>query len=1087
MQIKTFSFAVFLSAILVSFNSSGQTWYWTSQADSSNSQTASQVAVDRKNNPVYTGYCNGTRMAFGNIGIDITGSQDDFLAKYNSQGVPLWARAAKALNVSSYTYGMSVATDQNNAVIEAGYFSDSIAFASYHLHSNGFNDNSYIVKYDANGNVLWATCPRATKSSNCENLAYTIAADKQNNILVTGYFEDTAIFGNDTLLAANTINMFLVKYNSVGSVIWARTATLSGASPSAYGLSVATDDSCNVYVGGNISGTVAFGSTPPLTGSGNVYLAKYDSTGKAKWALNTNATPGSEYPTPVVVDRSNNVYIGAQFNNISLTFGHSTVTDGASPCSNSLIAKYDPNGNPLWAACADYISNAEVCVIIESSAATDRCNNVYWSGLCSDSFGVGNVKVTIPGGNINQSTPFAYVIQLDSNGNAIAGAALANQNGNSFSNYMAVDSLSKALFASELVSPDTLVVGNDTVKTYLNNSTCFLSKFAVVPAIINNKNNDTICAGDSITLKVVQVVGSTYKWSNGSTRTSITVAPPVTTSYFVAINNGCIIDTSFIKVTVRPGISARIHGLDSICKGSSIELVGSGGGTYKWSNNKTTDSINVTPDSTTTYSLTTTKAGCTKDTTFTVHILPLPTPTVTTVPSNDSICAGDSILLKGSGGVTYTWSNGKTTSNIWVKALTNTTYTLHVSDGRCSDSATIKVKIIPPITDSIVASKDTICPHQTVIITAIKRGGAATYRWNNGSTMSFITVNDTVTTKHFVTIFGPCNSLKDSITITVIPLATPVITGTSSKCLGAKDTLKVRGGSSYLWGNGSTADSIITDALTSDTTVTITAYNSLGCPSLTSFKVNIFPAPNFTISDTNTCFNNPVTIYAQPTGAGPFTYSWSPGKLTNSSITVPDSGQSYTVTVSNGCVSKQSIHLSPIIPSLSACCDKIIFQGDDTTIVAYGGSGMKSYVWSPAVTCLNPPYCDTVQVHPTTTTTYTVTGTDSSGCQVERIVTIVVDIPCFDLIVPNVFTPSEPGIAGLDNLFYIKTTNINAWSILIYDRWGKEMFKSNDPFKYWDGTAEGGGQAPAGVYYYIIDGTCQGTTYKRDGFVQLIR
>jgi gliding motility-associated-like protein len=89
--------------------------------------------------------------------------------------------------------------------------------------------------------------------------------------------------------------------------------------------------------------------------------------------------------------------------------------------------------------------------------------------------------------------------------------------------------------------------------------------------------------------------------------------------------------------------------------------------------------------------------------------------------------------------------------------------------------------------------------------------------------------------------------------------------------------------------------------------------------------------------------------------------------------------------------------------------------------------------------------------------------------------------------VPNVFTPTDAGIYGLDNIFYIKTTNLSSWSIVIYDRWGKEMFKSSNPNEYWNGTAEGGGQAPAGVYYYILDGVCQGTTYNKQGYVQLIR
>ncbi len=84
-------------------------------------------------------------------------------------------------------------------------------------------------------------------------------------------------------------------------------------------------------------------------------------------------------------------------------------------------------------------------------------------------------------------------------------------------------------------------------------------------------------------------------------------------------------------------------------------------------------------------------------------------------------------------------------------------------------------------------------------------------------------------------------------------------------------------------------------------------------------------------------------------------------------------------------------------------------------------------------------------------------------------------------------TPNEPGPNGVNNEFYIKTENITGWSNVIYDRWGKEMFKTNNPNVYWQGTTESGANAPDGVYYYIISGTCQNTTYKKDGFLQLIR
>ncbi|HTB31832.1 MAG TPA: hypothetical protein VK808_07385, partial [Bacteroidia bacterium] len=187
MQIKTFSFLAFLSATLLSADSIGQTWYWTRQADSSSSQTASQVAIDRNNNPVYTGYCMGTRMAFGNIGIDLTGIQSDFLVKYNAAGNPLWARSATALDASVYVNGMSVATDRNNDILESGYYSDSIAFGAFHLGNiNAYN--TYLVKYDGAGNVLWAVAPPFISYPNYN---YGVTADKRNNVYITGYFSDT--------------------------------------------------------------------------------------------------------------------------------------------------------------------------------------------------------------------------------------------------------------------------------------------------------------------------------------------------------------------------------------------------------------------------------------------------------------------------------------------------------------------------------------------------------------------------------------------------------------------------------------------------------------------------------------------------------------------------------------------------------------------------------------------------------------------------------------------------------------------------------------------------------------------------------
>src|SRR5579863_761623 len=124
MQRLTCRHLILVCAMLMSINSIGQVnWYWTEQADSAE-EFAAYDAVDRNNNAYYTGYCIGTRISFGNIGLNITGTEDDFLVKYSPNGSVLWARNATALSPSSNITAQYVAIDSSNNVIETGYIND---------------------------------------------------------------------------------------------------------------------------------------------------------------------------------------------------------------------------------------------------------------------------------------------------------------------------------------------------------------------------------------------------------------------------------------------------------------------------------------------------------------------------------------------------------------------------------------------------------------------------------------------------------------------------------------------------------------------------------------------------------------------------------------------------------------------------------------------------------------------------------------------------------------------------------------------------------------------------------------------------
>ena len=608
------------------------------------------------------------------------------------------------------------------------------------------------------------------------------------------------------------------------------------------------------------------------------------------------------------------------------------------------------------------------------------------------------------------------------------------------------------------------------------------------PIVVVNPAKDTICAGTSV--PILASGAKTYSWSPSlglscNSCPNPTATPTATTTYSVTGTDsvGCN-DTKTVTIQVYSA-KPLIKGKDSICAGYTDTLIASGGTSYLWSTSATTDSIYVYGIINEVITLIASEWNCWHDTSITIHVVPPPVAYIGA--SKDTVCSGDSVLLTGGGGATYRWSTGNTNSSIWVTPHTTRTYTLYVSAGTCSDSITKQIEIIPPLIASIGATKDTICPNGTTTITATGNESHLTYQWNNGSTTSSINVSPSVTSRYIVTIYGQCDSAtKDTLTITVIPPTKPTISGSTSKCKDEKDTLSVSGGMTYLWSNGVTEDKYYTGDIDADSTITVISYNSFGCADTGSFTITISPSPGILLTDTNNCLNSPAIIHATATGTGPFTYLWSPGGETNNSITVPDTGQQYTVKVSNGCSAKQSISLIPIIPTLNVCCNKIIFQGDDTTLVAYGDS-ILSYQWSPEGVCINPPLCDSVKVNPTVTTTYTVIGNDILGCQTQKIVTLVVEIPCFNFTVPNVFTPGNAGTLGMDDKFYINTGNITDWTESIYDRWGKVIYQSSNPKEYWDGTTKSGSEAPAGIYYYIISGTCLKNTYHKQGFVQLIR
>ena len=150
-----------------------------------------------------------------------------------------------------------------------------------------------------------------------------VAVDAAGNVYTTGGFTGKVIFGSYTLVSAGSGDIFVLKQDAAGSVLWAFRA--GGGANSEQGLGIDVDASGNVYVTGSINGAVVVDMDPSantgnITGAGgnDIFVAKYNgnllpaNTSFFQWAFRAGGT-SDDSPTELVLDASGYFYLTGSF------------------------------------------------------------------------------------------------------------------------------------------------------------------------------------------------------------------------------------------------------------------------------------------------------------------------------------------------------------------------------------------------------------------------------------------------------------------------------------------------------------------------------------------------------------------------------------------------------------------------------------------------------------------------------------------------------------------------------------------------------------------------------------------------------
>lgn len=571
------------------------------------------------------------------------------------------------------------------------------------------------------------------KAESAQGEGYGVCNDAAGNAYLTGAVYGTAAVGPYTITGNSIV---LLKYDPNGNLLWLRNFVCS----SGYGNSVCCDKNGNVFLTGTYNTSITIGtSTYTNSGGAGVVIIKFNSSGNILWSNIYNGSPGASGGA-VCVDPSGNAVITGNFTGPAVTIGSFTINHSANTPTGSIscyIAKFDPNGTPLWA-----LGNA-TGFVGAAGVGTDMSGNIYMCSQASGTFGMSTNTF------VSAGVSDIYLVKYSPLGSLLWEKTYGGTN-NDQPYDISVDSCSNVFVAGSFYSP-SLTVGSSTLinhtSTYtFNTADAFLLRLDAAGNEIWTRNagssanefgfsvasdgRNVFLAGGQYSLNIIagnftlvpqytidcsyvvqydysgNVVYATNLGGGGDDYFSIsldhssnlylgsdlihtitinsqTVAPTYTESLFIAKLN----------YLSQPTPTVSISGNTALCLGQSSTLSVSGAQSYTWINGPVNTNYTVSPAGTTQYSLlANTTAGC-LNTSATVTVNPLPSLTLTA--SKNPICKGNSVVLSCFGAGTGTWSPGAATGNsVTMQPTVTTVYTCIATDNNnCSNSKTISVVV----------------------------------------------------------------------------------------------------------------------------------------------------------------------------------------------------------------------------------------------------------------------------------------------------------------------------------------------------------------------------------------------------------
>ncbi|MDB3904838.1 gliding motility-associated C-terminal domain-containing protein, partial [Crocinitomicaceae bacterium] len=581
--------------------------------------------------------------------------------------------------------------------------------------------------------------------------------------------------------------------------------------------------------------------------------------------------------------------------------------------------------------------------------------------------------------------------------------------------------------------------------------------------------NVSYCTGDSAQLGTTLNSNFVYDWSPGIGLNNTSVSSPTvsllnngstllnqlyTVSTSLASNPGVCPSTDSVLVTVYPNHQTSVN--TEICENESYLF---GGQLY--------DSTGIYIDSIQSI------YGCDSVVTLSLEVLPIYFDTI-----DVSICQNDNYLLG---------SQVLSSSGLYTEVFQS------ISGCDSSFSVNLTVNPLP-----VISCNDTlICVGDTAVLIP---NGAESYSWN--PSIGYTDPNGALFCSPLISMsieltgedINSCTS-SEMINIDVQDLpSVQIVSSENQICIGDSIFLNALGGESYYWELPELIDPTLDgQVFIPDSTVSIYLNGSddLGCQNSDSMIVVVFNLPELAISPIQEiCLGESVEIVI----SGAQTYSWYPDGNSESFVVSPNETTDYLVigTDINACV--DSIQTSVIVypnPDAGLAASPLLTTSDIPHITFENTSfGANSYILSTGDGSFYDFFGGEIaHSYPYAEGNYLVHlyVENEFGCTDST--KLLIQIKGEEIYyIPNTFTPDGDEHNNTFQPVFTSGYDPNQFEMIIYDRWGEEIFNYFDSNEYWDGTYQGN-RCPEGTYVYRINYVIPETNESKTitGHLNLIR